>query len=83
MKAKINKLNKLFPKINAVCSSEWNGRKGGIWFRQEGEYHTDDTPYFNYYSNDTQVHPEVEAELTKMELFAEPNDPGTWFAWEG
>lgn len=78
----INKLNKLFPKINAVCSSGFNGQKGGIWFRQEGEYHTDDMPYFNYWSNSNQVHPAVEAALTKMGLFAEPNDPGTWFAWE-
>ena len=27
----IDKLNKLFPKINAVCSSEFNGQKGGVY----------------------------------------------------
>ena len=82
MKNKIAKLNKMFPKIKAVCSTEWDGKKGGIWFRQEGEYHTDDVPYFNYWSMNTQVHPKVEAALTSLGLYAEPHDAGTWFAYE-
>lgn len=81
MQAKIKKLNKLFPNINAVCSSEWEMRDTkGIWFRQEGERYTDDVPYFNYWST-VHVHPKLQAILTKMDLYAEPNDPGTWFAW--
>lgn len=81
MKKAIETLNKLFPKINAVCTTEWDGNKGGIWFRQEGAYHKDGMPYFDYYSTD-QVHPEVEKTLTKLGLFAEPHDAGTWFAYE-
>ncbi len=80
---KINKLNKLFPKINAVSTEEWDGREGGIWFRQEGETHSDGNYYFDYYNmNGDMVHPELEKALKSMDLFAEPNDPGTWFAWD-
>lgn len=81
MRKHIEKLNRMFPKINAVCTEEWDGRKGGIWFRQEGEYHTDNMPYFDYYSRE-QVHPEVQKALESMGLFAEPHDAGTWFAWD-
>lgn len=81
MQTKINKLNKMFPSINAVCTEEWDGRKGGIWFRQEGERHSDDMPYFDYYAS-SQVHPAVAKALASMDLFAEPYDAGTWFAWE-
>lgn len=78
---KIDKLNKMFPRINAVSTTEWDGREGGIWFRQEGETHPDGAYYFDYWS-DEQVHPELQKALDSMGLFAEPNDPGTWFAWE-
>jgi hypothetical protein len=74
--------NELFPGIKAVCSSVWDGEKGGIWFRQEGACHPDGMPYFDYWNTETQVHPAVRAALTDMGLFAEPHDPGTWFAWK-
>jgi hypothetical protein len=82
MKDRIKKLNELFPRINAVCTSEWDGEEGGIWFRQEGACHADGMPYFDYWNTEEQVHPAVQAALVALGLFAEPNDPGTWFAWE-
>lgn len=78
MQERIEKLNELFPKINATCSSEWDGNEGGIWFRQEGECHSDGEPYFGY----SEPHPAVAAVLEEMGLFAEPYDGGTWFAWQ-
>jgi hypothetical protein len=78
----IAKLNKKFPKINAVSTTEWDGRIGGIWFRQEGECHPDGNYYFDYWNMSEQVHPEVKKVLEEFGMFAEPNDPGTWFAWE-
>ena len=72
----------MFPGINAADSVEWNGQTGGIWFRQEGATHSDGCYYFDYWSFAEQVHPAVQEALESMGLFAEPNDPGTWFAWE-
>ena len=83
MKKAIATLNRLFPKINAVCTTEWDGSKGGIWFRQEGEAHKDGIPYFDYYNDNQQVHPEVEKAFKKLGLYAEPYDAGTWMAYEG
>jgi hypothetical protein len=82
MKNKITKLNRLFPNIKAVSTVEWDGEEGGIWFRQEGRCHTDGMPYFDYYNDEQQVHPEVEKALKGMGLYAEPYDAGTWMAFE-
>jgi hypothetical protein len=82
MKNKIAKLNQMFPKIKAVSTVEWDGEEGGIWFRQEGEYHTDDMLYFDYWSSNEQVHPEVQKALKSLGLYAEPYDAGTWMAYE-
>lgn len=76
----IAKLNKKFPGINAVSTVEWDGREGGIWFRQEGALHPDGTYYFDYYGS-PQVHPEVEKVLDSHGFFAEPYDAGTWMAY--
>jgi hypothetical protein len=81
MKKAIATLNRLFPNINAVSTVEWDGEEGGIWFRQEGNLHTDGMPFFEYYS-DEQVHPEVNKALKSLGLYAEPYDAGTWMAYE-
>jgi hypothetical protein len=81
MKNKIAKLNELFPKIKAVSTTEWDGEEGGIWFRQEGNLHTDGMPFFDCY-HDEQVHPEVQKALKSLGLYAEPYDAGTWMAYE-
>jgi len=83
MKRAIATLNRLFPKINAVSTVEWDGEEGGIWFRQEGNLHTDGMPFFDYYSDGEQVHPELSKALKSLGLYAEPYDAGTWMAYEG
>ena len=75
-------LNKKFPGICAVSTEEWDGSKGGIWFRQEGNSHTDGMPFFDYYGS-PDVHPEVNKTLKSLDLYAEPYDAGTWMAYEG
>ena len=84
LQKKIDKLNAKFPSIAAVSTVEWDGREEypGIWFRQEGECHTDDMPYFDYYNCNEQVHPEVQKVLEEIGMYAEPNDPGTWMAYD-
>ena len=84
LQKKIDKLNAKFPSIAAVSTVEWDGREEypGIWFRQEGETGADDIPYFDYYNSNQQVHPEVQKVLEELDLFAEPNDPGTWMAYD-
>ena len=82
MKTKIDRLNKLFPNIKAVSTVEWDGEEGGIWFRQEGNTHSDGMPYFDYWSSYDQVHPEVQKALESMGLYAEPHDAGTWMAYD-
>jgi hypothetical protein len=82
MKKEIAKLNELFPNIKAVSTLEWDGDDSGIWFRQEGNCHTDGKPYFNYHNVDTPVHPEVAKVLKDLGLYAEPYDAGTWMAYK-
>lgn len=82
VKKAIVALNKKFPGICAVSTEEWDGNEGGIWFRQEGNMHTDGMPYFDYYSmSGNQVHPAVEKVLDGFGMFAEPYDAGTWMAY--
>lgn len=81
MKKAIAKLNKLFPNIKAVSTVEWDGDDSGIWFRQEGNTHTDGMPYFDYYNDNQQVHSEVSKVLEELGLIAEPYDAGTWMAY--
>ena len=83
----IESLNKQFVNINAVDYTDWSGGEPGkaIWFRQEGEGFADGQPYFNYfgYSNNSSpgVHEKVHKALTKLGLYAEPHDAGTWMAF--
>jgi hypothetical protein len=79
MKDIIAKLNKKFPRLNAVDSIEFDGRGGGIWFRQEGELHPDGLPYFDFYGHG--VHPDLESTLESFGFFPEPYDAGTLMAY--
>lgn len=86
MTKKIDKLNEMFPYLNAVCTTEWDGVAGGIWFRQEGALHPDGRPYFDYYSGDPErefgVHPALVEALSEMGLHGEAHDAGTLMAYD-
>lgn len=77
----IKALNERFPNINAVSTEEWNGQEGGIWFRMEGECHTDGVRYFDPYSSQ-RFHPELVKVLDSFGLHPEPYDNGTLMAYD-
>lgn len=81
IKKAIETLNKKFPNIKAVSTVEWDGVEGGIWFRMEGEFHHDGTPYFDYYSS-RPFHPELESILESFGMHCEPYDAGTLMAYD-
>ena len=81
--AMIKKLNKAFPNCNAVCSTEWDGRKGAIWFR--GGQMPEDMPVYSqeYFFEEGGTHPELEAMLQANGWYSEPYDSATLMAYQG
>ena len=79
----IAKLNRVFPDCNAVPSEDFDGQRGGIWFRQEGEYAPDGLPLFDYWGecHAECVHPSLDKMLESAGWHTEPYDAGTYFAW--
>jgi hypothetical protein len=80
----INNINKLFPNINAVHKSEFDGsdeNAKAIWFRMEGEEHGG-VRYFNPYGT-PEFHPKLVKSLAEVGMHLEPHDSGTLMAYEG
>jgi len=76
----IEKLNKMFPKLNAVDGALFDDNSSnGIWFRGTEETFIDS----QYLINDSyEVHPKFEALLHEAGWFGEPYDKGTLLAFE-
>lgn len=78
----IAELNNLCPELNAVPSEDFDGRTGGIWFRSEGVY-IDGLPALGTaMACSTDADPDVLAILDKYDVYLEPYDAGTWFAYD-
>lgn len=79
----IKKVNAKFPGINAVASEEFDGQKGGIWFKSSS-YTTefeDMTLPVQLIEDDYMVESRLEKFMNEQGMFCEPYDRGTLFAW--
>lgn len=76
-------LNKEFPGCNAVSTEEWDGKKGGIWFRGSEECEIDELPLYNseMFMETFGVNPVVEKLLSYHGWYGEPYDAGTLMAY--
>tara|TARA_R110002153_G_scaffold31846_1_gene96769 strand:+ start:425 stop:700 length:276 start_codon:yes stop_codon:yes gene_type:complete len=83
----IEKLNKAVPECNAVDTEEWNGNKGGIWFKGSEDITEDDIRIFDpWISSEEQgasysIHPAVFKLVTENGFYFEPWDNGTMMAY--
>ena len=90
-KTLINKINKLMPQAKAVPLAEFydDPKAEGIWFRQEGNEHSDGFPIYDSYCEfgihmDTNgVHGKLYKILDDAGWYSEPYDAGTLMAYEG
>ena len=84
----IERLNKAIPICNAVDTEEWDGNKGGIWFKGSEEVTEDYIQIFDpWLWSDEQgtpysVHPAVYKLVTDNGFHFEPYDNGTMMAYK-
>jgi hypothetical protein len=74
-------LKAIFPEAFVAPTEEFDGHKGGMWTNfgeTGGDY---GGPLINYWDHTT--NPRLQKYLDKNDLFAEPNDPGTYMIWSG
>ena len=82
--ALIKKINKVIPEAKAAPSEEFGWDKGAILFLGSDGGYVEETgaPIFDYYRIcGWDVNPTLEEILEEAGWFAEPNDPGTLFAY--
>lgn len=80
--ALIKKINAAIEGARATPRKEFDGRENpGIWFRGSEQCFIDGQPLFDYYNDDQQVHPTLEAILKKAGWYWEPYDSGTLMAY--
>jgi hypothetical protein len=87
----IKRLNQMFPCCNAVSTKEFDGRKGGIWFRGSGdceiEVEYDGEKYSmplyepEVFTDTFGTNPELAEFLELNGWFSEPYDSGTLMAY--
>jgi len=71
----IKLINDKYNKAGAVDSAEFDGREDGVWLRGTEEFYlSDGEPVLSY---GYEVHPEFQAFIETLGLFAEPYDLGT------
>ena len=78
MKNVIKKINKKYPTIDAVPSEEFDGSKGGIWFKGTEETYINGLPVLDC----SMVNEEFDDFLESLGLFGEPYDAGTLMAYK-
>jgi len=82
----IKSLNKQFPGINAVSAEEFDGRTGGIWFRNSEGYEIGGLPIMNPYTDSYLykhgTHRDLENWLADRDWHSEPYDNGTLMAYK-
>ena len=89
-KTLINKINKLMPAAGAIPLSEFydDPEVVGIWFRQEGNEHSDGLPIYDCYCEfgihrrTNGVHGKLDKILEAAGWFASPYDAGTLMAYQ-
>ena len=76
-------LNKEFPGCKAVSTEEWDGTKGGIWFRGSEECEVNDLPLYNpeVFQDTFGTNPKLEKILSYHGWYSEPYDAGTLMAY--
>lgn len=81
--ALLKKLQRMFPESKPVCTSEWNGTPGGIWFRGSEDYLANGERVFDYYNVEWNfcINPRIASVLDRAGWFAEPHDAGTCMAY--
>ena len=79
----IAKLEKMFPESKPVCTVEWDGREGGIWFRGSEDVLADGERVFDHYNVDWNycMNPQIDRVLDEAGWYAEPYDAGTCMAY--
>jgi|FLMP01.3.fsa_nt_emb hypothetical protein len=79
----IAKLNKLFPEVNAVPRSDFDGSEDGIWFRGSEDYLANGERVFDTYnvSWNFGMNPVIEKVLEAAGWYSESYDAGTCMAY--
>jgi hypothetical protein len=87
----IDGLNKMFPCCKAVSTEEFDGRKGGIWFRgsddceieveYDGEKYSMPLYEPEVFTDTFGINPELDEFLDNRGWYGEPYDSGTLMAY--